>query len=244
MRNSVKLLDSFTLKMVMAALMLLDHVWYFLPGQPLIFHILGRAVAPTFCYLMTVSLHHTRDRSAFIRRLFAAGIIMYVGSTVLTYSLQGPIITNTIFLSLAVGAAMIESVEKLSNGRGGAGTAICLIFLVILTLADIRGNIYIPGVGSVNLFFKLEGRYLLPVYALIFYYLGGKKPVMCAAFIITGILMVNLRDLSPIQHYQILAVIPITMYNGMRGRPGPFAKWFFYIFYPLHIWILYIIVNC
>jgi len=39
----------------------------------------------------------------------------------------------------------------------------------------------------------------------------------------------------------VLAVIPISLYNGERGPNSPAARNFFYIFYPAHIWLLYLI---
>jgi hypothetical protein len=38
-----------------------------------------------------------------------------------------------------------------------------------------------------------------------------------------------------------LVIIPILLCDGSRGRNDKFAKWFFYIIYPLHIWILNIV---
>lgn len=36
------------------------------------------------------------------------------------------------------------------------------------------------------------------------------------------------------------AIIPLVMYNGKLGRS---MKGFFYAFYPIHIWVLYIIAS-
>lgn len=39
--------------------------------------------------------------------------------------------------------------------------------------------------------------------------------------------------------FLFLTVLPfIALYNGQRGPAGPFAKYFFYVFYPAHLWII------
>jgi hypothetical protein len=45
-----------------------------------------------------------------------------------------------------------------------------------------------------------------------------------------------------VQWMMVFAAIPLLLYSGKRGHGNPmFNKWFFYIFYPAHIYVLYII---
>jgi hypothetical protein len=43
------------------------------------------------------------------------------------------------------------------------------------------------------------------------------------------------------QWLMVMAVIPILLYNGKRGAGGKAGKYFFYVFYPAHIYLLYIV---
>ncbi|MBU5437913.1 conjugal transfer protein TraX [Tissierella sp. MSJ-40] len=62
--------DGFTLKLIMVVLMVFDHVAQFIPNTPYWFHWLGRLVAPIFFYLLVEGYEHTRNRNAYMMRLF------------------------------------------------------------------------------------------------------------------------------------------------------------------------------
>ena len=55
--------------------------------------------------------------------------------------------------------------------------------------------------------------------------LGGAGPMR--SFFQTGVVLVPL--------------VMIFLYNGKPGSRNAFHKWFFYVFYPLHILILYFV---
>ena len=56
---------------------------------------------------------------------------------------------------------------------------------------------------------------------------------MCFA---AGLVAVSLA-IGGIQTFCLLALIPLAFYNGKRGKLR--MKYFFYIFYPAHLIILY-----
>lgn len=233
-------LNAFALKIMMAVCMLLDHLYYFMPwmGFPIWFTGLGRLVAPTFCFLMTQSLVHTRDRSRYIRRMAKAGGIMWAGSLLLM-TIYRKTLTNSVFLSLALSAALVDTLERMGEGeQSGREMAKALLLLALCPL--------------------VEGGAMIPILAIIFYFLRDHRGWMSLAYLAgsTGLswmevgpstnsprynLMFSSGFALHVQYLQAFALIPILLYNGKPGPRNAFSRYFFYLFYPIHVWALYLI---
>lgn len=74
------------------------------------------------------------------------------------------------------------------------------------------------------------------VFILCYYLLYERKVFKQLMFAIEDVLLYGLG----IQIYACLAVFPMLLYNGQKG---PSLKYFFYAFYPLHLFILYLIFG-
>lgn len=223
--------DGFQLKVMMVICMLIDHIAEFIPGIPLWFRYIGRLAAPVFCYLLVEGFIHTSSRKKYMKRLVTGGIIMIVGSNILTYIFNRSVmITNNIFLAMAVSIAILNVIEwkqKEDSNKVIAIAGIVALFIVSLVT---------------------EGGPFMPVLALIFYYNRDNKVKLSLWY--TGVsLMIligpadSLYESLFIKNFQWMMVFALPfmlMYNGERGRK---AKYFFYIFYPTHIWILYVLGN-
>lgn len=222
-------LNAFWLKIIMAALMVLDHMYYYgiFRSDLLWGHYLARLVAPMFAYFMTEGMIHTRNRPRYIARLYGAGGAMLAVNAAL-YLITGEWIPMNIFLSLAVGASLIFLIDRFRSGQNRALCAIgCIVSLLFVQYC--------------------EGAHLVPLMAAIFYYLRFNMPLMCATYVLATGLPYLLpyfggEQLNP-QFYMVFAVIPILLYNGRRGPNNAFSKYFFYVFYPLHIWALFLIAR-
>lgn len=219
-------IDAFRLKNIMLALMVLDHAYYYLFPQELIFaHYAARVVAPVFAFLAAGSMVHTSDRRRYIARLFAFGAVMAAGNIIISL-LTRIEIANNIFLSLAVGAALIYCIDKAKDGKNALlWFSICVLLVYASSFC--------------------EGKYLVPMMMVIFYYLRDNRPLMYLVYVLlTGlpfiVALFDTGDLQP-QFFMIFAVVPIMLYNGRRGPDSAFAKYFFYLIYPLHVWIIVLI---
>lgn len=166
-----------------------------------------------------------------MKRLVTGGIIMIVGSNILTYIFNRSVmITNNIFLAMAVSIAILNVIEWKQKEDSNKVIAIAgIVGLFIVSLVT-------------------EGGPFMPVLALIFYYNRDNKVKLSLWY--TGVsLMIligpadSLYESLFIKNFQWMMVFALPfmlMYNGERGRK---AKYFFYIFYPTHIWILYVLGN-
>ena len=71
----------------------------------------------------------------------------------------------------------------------------------------------------------------------IFYYLRGQPQLK---YPIAAIL---LAAMGGVEVYAVLALIPILLYNGQRGRQTKVMQYGFYIFYPAHLLLIAVLYH-
>ena len=64
---------------------------------------------------------------------------------------------------------------------------------------------------------------------------GSKLPVL---MLLVGLLFMN-ASMIPMQQYSLLSIPILLLYSGRRGKTN--LKYFFYIFYPVHLAVLQVI---
>ena len=237
--TKIGIISSFHLKVAMCILMVLDHIYRHFPGMPYAFHQFGRIVMPFFAFLIAQGMVHTRSRQSYIMRLLLFGVATMIGGWMLTFFFDGAVFRYHILISFAIAALIIDAVDQYQRDK----KTLWLIMAAVL--------------AGVALFF--EGAWLVTVPVLIFYYLRSRPLLMYAAYAASVFPLVWLmeivlslirgRDIAlTSQWLMIFSIIPIMLYNGKRGiktsgRRGFFAKYAFYIFYPAHLWILFLVSN-
>ena len=216
------IIKGFWLKVIMSVFMVLDHIYYFLPGQPIWMTMLGRLVAPVFAFLVAEGMYYTHDRKRYIGRMLWFGVAMLFGNIILMLIFKTPI-SNSILVSLAISAKLVDTAEKYLSGESRAAALVSIVLLSLTT-------------------FFFEGMWLCPLMVAIFYFLRERPLIMSLAYAGGVVPAVHFLKMgASYQWLMIFALIPIFMYNGKRGPDYPAAKYFFYAFYPIHIWILYIV---
>ncbi|WP_125151932.1 TraX family protein [Clostridium rectalis] len=236
-------LDSFKLKILVMLLMILDHVNAYLPNMPIWFNYLGRLVSPVFAFLVVEGFFYTSSKLKYITRLFFWALIMFVGSKTLCFILpSNRVIHNNIFLSLGLSVVLMSIFTFIKCTKEnkklmvlGVLLATFISYLMLYTESSIF------GVVMTYIFYYYRGKKSMPlVYVLVFLVLnlGPLIPQFInssPSFIYDNLFLLNT------QWMMIFAIILILLYNGKRGINTKLTKYMFYAFYPLHLWIIYII---
>ncbi|MBN3523521.1 TraX family protein [Paenibacillus apiarius] len=229
--------NGYQLKLFAMALMLLDHVHAFIPGAPDWFHWLGRIAAPIFFFFLVEGFCYTGSREKYMLRMLVFTIIMAAGSDALVLLLPGGSIPNNIFLSMLAALMLMATLDWMRQSRQYA-TGLSLSVLLGLVMV-----------------FYVEFSWLAVSMTVIFYVFRGHKAALAAAYVVSSLLLTlgpyalmpdaatkwtydEMFILHP-QWMMIAAIIPILLYNGSRGSNSKRTKYLFYLFYPLHIWLLY-----
>lgn len=259
-------LNAFQLKMIALICMVFDHIHYMLAGQlniPFWFGIIGRISAPIFIYITAYGMAFTRNRKRFMLRLYCASVLMAVGNMLVNEYLPHPngnmIINNifaTMFLITLYIVAIDGGIKALKEGHLRKGLLCVFLFaLPILTSLVGMEMMTINNLLLFKLYFTfvpgllfVEGGFLMVILGVGFYFVRHSKIVLAVyytafsaiIFFIMASAGLTFENLF-IMNYQwlmILALPFILSYNLEKGRS---SKWFFYVFYPVHIYGLLIL---
>jgi hypothetical protein len=217
------------LKLIACIAMLFDHIAAFMPSvftdfsDPLItigdkaitfrmlFHYIGRTAFPIFAFLITEGFHHTRDRRRYAISLFLFALISEIPwNLVHSNGIFHP--KQNVFFTLLLGYLGIYAIEFFKNDKRKAAIATVALFLTSIIF---RADYGCFGFGFI----------------LLLYLLRERKILMA----VIGSCVLPSRWIGG------TAFIPILLYNGKRGFvKGKWIKYAFYIFYPLHLFLIYL----
>lgn len=228
--NKFKIMNAFQIKLLMVFLMILNHICYIDNLVPerlaAFFTIISRCVAPMFAYFAVEGIRKTHNLKKYCMRLSVLAGIVFAGSGILKAVLgmilqsgwRRPLENNVIFtLALGVGAIALIQWGKIKQGMSGIG------FYVLSALCFLIG------------FFMGEwGTVLLP-FMFIEYFFREKGIIRFAGYVLIEAIAILLPFSEP---YWFLVFPFILMYNGERGLNTKFCQYFFYVFYPVHLWVI------
>lgn len=211
--NDFYKLNGTQLKLFAALIMAADHIGAVILPQYIILRIIGRMSFPIFCFMAAEGFYYTSDMKKYMLRLFIAGIItepVYNLAFTGTFHYMHQNVMFTFFCAAAAVYAGKMFPDKFRMLS-------VIPFLLMAYIAELFNTDY--GAFGVSL-------------TWMFYILRDKKFLNIA---VSGVLQI--AGSIGIQRYSVFSLIPIALYNGKSGKK---MKYFFYVFYPGHLMIIYL----
>ncbi len=230
------------IKLLAITAMTLDHIaLVFVPSGSILYYLMrliGRLTAPLMAFMLTEGYRYTRSRSRYLLRLVIFALI-----------------SQPFYFRLAFGRAPESILEYCTHWNVMLSFAIGLLIMMLFD-SSIHSCTSIVLLGClISLAHFCDWSYLNPAWTIIFFcYYERDKKKMAVFFVLASVTLQTLvfcRQFDSFasfsfQYGTLLALIPISMYNGQRGnvRHKNLNRWFFYVYYPAHMIVLLVIQAC
>ena len=182
---------------------------------------IGRLGFPLFCFLLVEGLFHTKSRSKYACRLLLFCFLSEFPFDLALFDTPFSMEHQNVFFTLLIGYLAIWGIHTLYEKSGLSpvfviGTTGC-IALAYYTAEILKTDYHGYGVLTIIAMYlirKFSGSYLLS--------LGAGLLVLCV--------------FNSTEYPALAALLPMVFYDGTRGKQ---MKYFFYLFYPVHLLLLY-----
>ena len=207
------------LKLIAAASMLLDHAGLLLFPQIPLLRILGRLAYPIFAYMIAEGCRYTRSKPRYFLMLFGLG----AACQLVYYFFSGDTYLN-ILLTFSVSVLLIYALQASHSGKH--------TFLWSAVFA--AGVVAAIGLDTV---LTMDYGFWGMMTPVLVSFAHVRKFPRWAEVVLLGMGLLLLGSTYGAQQYYALLSLPLLLcYSGRRGKGD--LKYFFYIFYPVHLMIL------
>ena len=220
MPNNYQILSGSWLKVIAIITMAIDHTASYLPVLHQwpelcrLMNTVGRVAFPVFAFLLVEGFIHTHDRKKYGRNLLVFALVSQAPWALAHLSSKYWLHGNVGF-TLLLGFLALCIWEYMKEERMKQTLALIGVFLAAYVL---KVDYSIGGVSLILLLYVLREQKVLKL--------------------ILGTCLIARRWVPGVAAGFAL----LALYNGKRGFiTGPFGKYFFYAFYPLHLLLLYLL---
>ena len=214
------------LKILAMVAMALDHIGAYLFPQVLWLRLIGRLAFPIYAFMIAEGCRHTRNPGRYLGCLAGLAAVCQIVSFVAMGSLYQCIMV-TFSLSVAL-ILLIKNARK--RQRFLSWLWVVLATAAILFLCHGLPRL-LPGTD-----YRVDYDFIGVMTPVLVYLCAKKLPQLLT---LSGCLVALCFGSWEGQVFALLAVPLIALYNGTRGKWK--LKWFFYLFYPMHLVLIYLV---
>ena len=205
------------------ATMLIDHAGFILFPQCIGLRVVGRIAFPLYCFLLIEGYTHTRNIYKYLLRL---GIFAVISEIPFDIGFFGGWFVpghQNVFFTLLLGILAIYCMDRIRTKFGREGYIVSYVAAVAIGFAAefLHTDYGLEGVLAIAIMYELRHSKVL-------------QSVSFALITSFG---------SSIQAFSVFSVVPLCLYNGEKGYSSRVLQYVFYLFYPVHILVLYWILK-
>ena len=229
--------------------MTLDHIaWMLFPGYstealPLLLHVIGRLTCPIMCYFVAEGYHKTKNLNKYTFRLFLFAFIAHFAYVFSSSNFQGlksfipfqngNVLNQTsVMWALAWGLVM----PRIANGTAVKKPTVKILLIWLICLVALPSDWSCIASLCILAFGTNKGNFKVQMFWMVFYVILYSTVYFFALDKVYGLLQMSV----------VLAIPVLFTYNGERGRNprvNKIMKWLFYVYYPLHLTVIGIILH-
>ena len=232
--SKIRILSGNALKIIAAISMFVDHFGIIFCPDVDILRILGRIAFPIFAFMIAEGCRYTRHRLRYFLMMSGMGIAYLIA-----FYVYSGVVYMSIFITFSLSIIMIYALQRLKEACFGEdirpvriiGYAVAFVAAVVLS-------------SAMNELFDIDYGFfgsLAPVLVALCH-----KPENCRSAFFDKIdrLEISLLGLlvaivclyvvyGGVRIFALLSIPLLLLYSGKRGKAN--MKYFFYVFYPVHI---------
>lgn len=234
-------LDRNQIKYIAVIAMLIDHVavFFLAPGIAeastarialyAAMRVIGRLTGPIMIFFLVEGFIHTSSRRKYGARLFVFGLLSQIPYVLSHYNKLFAADFNVI-ITLFILFLMLTAVEKINNGFLNRAVVLALIAVTYWCDWGVIG----PLMAWVFYQYHEDRKMQIQYYAAV-----------CMIQLVSAATVLSMKGLhwyGELWQAGLFLVIPFLIwYNGRPGSRSAFSRWIFYIVYPLHLLIIWLI---
>ncbi len=231
------ILSGNALKIIAAAAMLADHAGFLLLPQYGFLRIIGRLAFPIFAFMIAEGCKYTKNKVKYFAMVACLATVCQVVYYIFDKSLY-----MSVLVSFSLAILMVFALQNCKATMLAHESTLVQKVLSAALFASLVVLVYL-----INLWVEVDYGFwgcMMPVAASLFHapkkceneFLQKLDIVPVNVLAMAAAMIPLTLSIGWVQPYSFFALVPLMLYSGKRGKYK--MKYFFYIFYPLHLVVL------
>ena len=217
-----------SLKLIACLTMLVDHIGAILFPQYMWIRAIGRISFPIYCFMLAEGAHYTKNPAKYALRLLICAILSEFAFDYAVFGYIEPGYQNAV-LTMLLGFLMAMCMKQTKQPVLQLAMVVPFALIAEFACVDYGGL----GVVLMAVFMLTRdvpyARVLQTIALMAICYLLDPTVVILGG--------VRIR----VQLLGVFAMLPIALYSGHKCTKSKAVQWAFYLFYPAHLAVLYLL---